>query len=140
MARRTWQAGIVYTLAACAFTWPLVRHPLRLLGATDPTGDPSLYLWVLGWDLRTLFEHPSWLLSGRIFDANIYYPAPHTLAYSDHLLLQALALSPVYALTHDVVFCYNVLLIASLVGLGARDAPARPDARARASGRHTWPG
>ena len=115
MMRRTWQAAIVYTLAACLFTWPLIRYPFSLLGATDPAGDPSLYLWVLGWDLRSLFEHPGWWLSGRVFDANIYHPAPNTLAYSDHLLLQALGLSPLYALTHDLVLCYNVLLIVSLV-------------------------
>jgi hypothetical protein len=114
MARRTWLAVFVYTVAACVFTWPLVRNPYSLLGATDLI-DPSLYLWVLGWDLHTLFEHPGWLLNGRIFDANIYHPAPNTLAYSDHLLPQALALAPIYALTHDLVFCYNVLLLASLV-------------------------
>jgi hypothetical protein len=115
MTRRTWTAGIVYTLAAGVFTWPLIRHPFSLLGATDPTGDPSLYLWVLGWDLRSLFEHPGWLLTGRVFDANIYHPAPNTLAYSDHLLPQALVLAPLYALTRDLVLCYNALLLGSLI-------------------------
>jgi hypothetical protein len=115
MAPRTWTAGLVYLLAACVFTWPLILHPRSLLGADDPTGDPSLYLWVLGWDLRSLFEHPGWLLTGRVFDANIYHPAPNTLAYSDHLLPQALVLAPLYALTRDLVLCYNVLLLGSLI-------------------------
>ena len=35
----------------------------------------SLNLWTLGWDLKTLSAHPGWLLSGRIFDANIFFPA-----------------------------------------------------------------
>ena len=116
IVRPTLLAAFVYTFAAGVLTWPLLRHPFALFGASDPVGDPALYLWVLGWDLRALFEHPTWLLNGRVFDANIYFPAPHTLAYSDHLLLQAVALSPVYALTHNLVLCYNVLLIASLVG------------------------
>ena len=57
---------------------------------------------------------PSWLLTGRVFNAGIFFPAPLALAYSDHLLLQALALWPVYAITHDLIFCYNLLLIGSL--------------------------
>lgn len=113
--RRTLIACAVYTLAAAAFTWPLVLHFTSLFGATDPNGDPSLYLWTLGWDLKTISTHPLWLLSGRVFDANIFFPAGGTLAYSDHLLLQALFLWPVYAVTHDLVLCYNVLLFASLV-------------------------
>jgi hypothetical protein len=114
--RRTLAAVLIYTLAACAFTWPLVLHPRFLWGAADVTGDPSLYLWVLGWDLRTLSTHPAWWLTGRVFEANIYFPAAHTLAYSDHLLLQALLLWPVYAISGDLVLCYNVLLFVSLLG------------------------
>ena len=112
--RRTLLTGLVYVLAACAFTWPLVLHLRSLFGAIDATGDPSLYLWTLGWDLHTISTHPTWLLTGRVFDAPVFFPAHHTLAYSDHLLLQAVALWPVYVITHDLVLCYNVLLIASL--------------------------
>src|SRR5712692_904736 len=101
MARRTLLATLVYAAGACVFSWPLVLHLRSFLGGQDVAGDPSLNLWTLGWDLRTLSTHPGWLLSGRVFEANIYFPAHHTLAYSDHLLLQALFLWPLYALTHD---------------------------------------
>ena len=57
---------------------------------------------------------PASVLSGRVFDANIFHPAQAALTFTDHLLLQALALSPLYALTHDAVLCYNVLVILSL--------------------------
>ncbi len=40
------------------------------------------------------------------------------MTFSDHLLLQSLVLSPVYALTNDVVLCYNLLLLISLAGSG----------------------
>ena len=106
--------GFLYALAACAFTWPLVRHPFALFGAADPTGDPSLNLWTLAWDLQTLSTHPTWLVTGRVFDAPMFFPAAHTLAYADHLLVQAIVMWPVHAVTHDPVFCYNVLLIVSL--------------------------
>jgi Protein of unknown function (DUF3108) len=112
--RTALRAGVVYAVAACAFTWPLVLHPFRVFGAADPAGDPSLNLWTLAWDLRTISTHPAWLVTGRVFDAPMFFPAHQSLAYSDHLLLQAAALWPAYALTHDPVFCYNVLLIASL--------------------------
>jgi hypothetical protein len=113
--KRTAAAVLVYTVAACAFTWPLLLHPQSLFGAVDPTGDPSLNLWVLGWDLQTLSRHPGWFLNGRVFNAPMFFPAPRALAYSDHLLLQSLIVSPIYALTHDLVLCYNVLLLGSLV-------------------------
>src|SRR5580765_3317080 len=103
MVRRTAAAAALYALIGCAFTWPLVLHPHARLGAMDPTGDPSLYLWTLGWDLRTLASHPAWPLTGRVFNAGISFPAPLTLAYSDPLLLQAVALWPVYAVTHDLI-------------------------------------
>ena len=139
MVRRTAAAAAVYALIGCAFTWPLVLHLGSLFGAEDPGGDPSLYLWTLGWDFHTISTHPLWLLTGRVFDANIFVPAARTLAYSDHLLLQALVLWPVYAATHNLVFCYNVLL-------SPRSSP-RPWRctcwRAKwpaASGRRMWPG
>ncbi len=115
---RAIRPALIYALAACAFTWPLVLHPFTLFGAHDPTGDPSLNLWTLTWDLQTLSAHPTWFLNGRVFDAPMFFPARHTLAYADHLLLQSIVLWPVYALTRNPVFCYNVLLIASLAASG----------------------
>ena len=115
MNRRTLLAAAVYCVGACLFTWPLVLHSRTLLGASDAIGDPSLNLWALGWDLRVISDHPSWLFTGRVFDANIFFPAPHTLAYSDNLLPQAVALWPVYAISGDLVLCYNVLFFGSLV-------------------------
>jgi len=106
---------VVYLAAAAVTTWPLILHPSALLGAQVGPGDPYLNVWILGWDMQTLLSTPRALITGAIFNANIFYPAAGTLAYSDHLLLQAIVLLPVYALTHDVVLCYNVLLAASLI-------------------------
>lgn len=113
IARRFVVPLSAYLLVAVTLTWPLVLHPRSRLGALGP-GDPSLNLWILGWDLQTLSTHPGWLATGRIFEANIFFPAHRTLAYSDHLILQALALWPAFAASHDLVLCYNVLLLASL--------------------------
>ncbi len=107
--------ALVYCLAAAACTWPLILHPASLLGAPVGPGDPFLYLWTLGWGMRAVLTDPVSLVTGQVFDANIFHPAAGTLAYSDHLLMQSLVLAPLYAVTDDVVLCYNVLLLASLV-------------------------
>ncbi|RPJ61225.1 MAG: DUF3108 domain-containing protein [Acidobacteria bacterium] len=72
-------------------------------------------LWILGWDLSTIARDPAALVDGRVFNANIFFPAAQTLAYSDHLILQALAAWPAWALTGNLSFCYNALLFGSWV-------------------------
>jgi hypothetical protein len=106
---------LVYAVAAVVTTWPLALHPTAYLGAPIGPGDPYLNLWILGWGMQTFVSNPGSLLTGRVFDANIFHPAAGTLAYSDHLLLQSGVLAPLYAMTGDVVLCYNLLLLASLV-------------------------
>lgn len=106
---------LAYCAIAVVTTWPLALHPRALLGAPVGPGDPFLNVWILGWGLHALTTSPLSLIDGRVFDANIFHPASGTLAYSDHLLLQSLGLSPLYWASGDVVLCYNVLLLASLV-------------------------
>src|SRR5947207_13806426 len=106
---------LAYLTAVVVATWPLVTHPRALLGAGSGPGDPYLNLWILGWGMQAVLSNPASLFSGSVFNANIFYPAAGTLAYSDHLLLQSIVLAPLYAVTRDVVLCYNVLLVASLL-------------------------
>ena len=89
-------AGLaIYVLVAVLATWPLAWRPRTLLGAPQGEGDPYLNLFTLGWDLRQLFLAPSSWLTGAVFDAPIFHPARQTLAFTDHLLLQALLVSPI---------------------------------------------
>jgi hypothetical protein len=106
---------LVYVAAAIVATWPLAAQLTTHLGAPEGPGDPYLNLWILGWDLQVLTRDPGALLDGRVFDAPIFHPAAGTLAYSDHLLLQAIALIPVHLATGDPVVGYNLLLLASFV-------------------------
>jgi hypothetical protein len=105
---------LVYTIAAVVVTFPLVVSLTTRLGALQGPGDPYLNLWILGWGLRAWTTDPLSVFDGRVFDANIFFPAEGTLAYSDHFLLQSLALAPVFAVTGDAVLCYNLLLIGSI--------------------------
>lgn len=128
--------ALAYLAAAVLFTWPLAFRLTTHLGAPEGPGDPYLNLWILGWDLRTLTERPSAALNGAIFDARIFHPAADTLAYSDHLIPQALMVLPLFAVTRDPVLCYNVLLLLSLAASGlAMHACAR---QLGASRRAAW--
>ncbi|MDP1572058.1 MAG: DUF3108 domain-containing protein [Vicinamibacterales bacterium] len=108
----------LFTAAAVIVTWPLATQMTTHLGALAGPGDPYLNLWILGWGLEQWTTDPLGVLSGRAFDANIFHPATGTLTYSDHLLLPALVLAPLYAATGDVVLCYNVLLLISMAASG----------------------
>ncbi len=108
-------ALLVFCGLAVLLTWPLILAPATKLGALNGPGDPYLNLWILGWDLRTISTSPLSLLNGGVFDANIFHPARQTLTYSDHFLLQALCVWPLYAITHNLVLCYNAVLFGSLI-------------------------
>ena len=108
------RAAGIYLVAAVVLTWPLAAHLTSRLGAVEGAGDPYLNLWILGWGMKAWLSDPMSVLNGSVFNANIFHPSAGTLTYSDHLLLQSLAMSPLYAVTGNLVLCYNVLLIASL--------------------------
>lgn len=114
-------AAAVYLAIAIAATWPLALG----LGRDVPSdlGDPVFVMWVLAWDCEQLIAILGGDL-GRIrtfFDANIFHPAPLALAYSDHLIVQAVQALPVYAATRNPILCYNLLFLSTFVlsALGA---------------------
>jgi hypothetical protein len=114
-------AACVYTLIAVWATWPLARG-LSHDVAWD-LGDPVLVIWAIAWNCAQLLA----ILSGDVgrtatyFDANIFAPATHTLAYSEHFIGQSLEALPIYAATGNAILCYNLLYLSTFVlsGLGA---------------------
>jgi hypothetical protein len=114
------RATAAYALIALVFTWPLALG----LGRDVPwdLGDSLLNIWILGWDADRLLRFVSGdfnALKG-FWNANIFYPEPLTLAYSEHLFAQAVQMLPIYALTKNLILCYNVLFLSTFVlsGLG----------------------
>lgn len=116
--RRAGVAAAVYLGAAVLLTWPLARMAASHLGAPEGAGDPYLNLWVLGWGMRAWLSDPAAILTGRVFDAPMFHPAPLTLTYSDHQLVQALVGAPVYAATGNLTLAYNVILLLSIAASG----------------------
>jgi F5/8 type C domain len=112
-ARAVWSATLAYLALTIAYSWPL---PIRLLhGVAHDPGDPLLNAWILWWTTKAVPLTAHW------WNAPIFYPAPGTLAFSEHLLGLAPLAAPLIALTHNVLFGYNVTLLASFVlcALGA---------------------
>jgi hypothetical protein len=113
LLRRTGSIALLYFLATLVLTYPLSLHPASLALGLD--ADSNLYLWTLAWDVHAFLSQPL-----AIFDANIYFPERHTLAYSENLIGSALVAAPVIWLTGNAQLALNVatLLSCALCGLG----------------------
>jgi hypothetical protein len=117
---RASHALAAYLAISIAATWPLVRGLGRDV-AWD-LGDSVLNMWILAWDCEQIRA----ILGGdfsrfaTFFDANIFHPAPLTLAYSEHLIPQALQVFPVYLVSANPILCYNLVFLSTFVlsGLG----------------------
>jgi len=96
----------LYMLIAIAATHPLWLH----LASAVPSdiGDPLLNTWILAWDTHALTTAPL-----SLFQANIFYPLPNTLAFSEHLLGIALTMLPLLLVTGEPVVAYNLAFIFS---------------------------
>jgi hypothetical protein len=69
-------------------TWPQAEHLSSML---SPHFDAQFSIWRLGWIAHALATAPT-----KIFDANIFHPAPTTLAYSDATMLQGVLGAPLF--------------------------------------------
>ena len=114
-ARDALVATLAYAALTIAFTWPLAKGLTRDLAGDF--GDPLLNCWILAWDADHLLRALRGDLTALAgyWNANIYYPHPLALAYSDHLTAQALQILPVYAITKNPLLCYNVLFLSTFV-------------------------
>ena len=92
--RRLTNASLVYIIATCILSYPLVAN-LTSASRLD-NGDARLNAWAISWVAHQLVENPI-----ELFEANIFYPLRHSLAYSEHLTLQGLLALPLLAITDD---------------------------------------
>jgi len=70
--------------------------------------DNLLNVWIISWDGHALVTSPT-----SLFQANINYPSPDSLAFSEDLLSFALIAAPISWITGNAVFAYNFV---SLIG------------------------
>jgi hypothetical protein len=105
-------------LVATWATWPLVAHLRTQVarpgsgGILDVIGSSDVFLthWILAWDTHALRTAPT-----RLLDANIFWPAPRTLALSEHMLGFLPLYLPLALASHDPVFAHQGTLLLTFV-------------------------
>ena len=112
LRRATAAALLLFTVLSLVLTYPLALH---MADAVEDRQDALLNVWITAWDGHQLLSDPL-----DLFDANIFYSYPRTLAYSELLLGNGLLALPITAVTGNPVLGYNVALLLSFVlsGLG----------------------
>jgi hypothetical protein len=102
-------AGVAafFTALTVLMTWPQARwFPTHALDHQDV----YFNMWRLGWFAHALVSSPS-----TLFQANIYYPEPNTLAFSDAMVVESLIALPMLLAGTRPVLVHNLLLFAAIV-------------------------
>ena len=96
---------ILYTALACVMTFPLVWH----LSSAMPhdLGDPLLSTTLLWWNAHTT------PLTDRWWDGLWFWPAPGSVAFSDHRLGESLMATPLQWFGLNAVTAANLTLLAT---------------------------
>ena len=92
---------------AVVHTWPLATNPATL--SSNDNADAQLNEWILAWVQHTLPRAPF-----HLFQANIFYPANDSLAFSEPLIVPAILGAPIAWLGGSPVLVFNLLAIAGL--------------------------
>jgi len=108
--KREWLGA---TFAIAMATVVMLRQQVLAFTSVPDFGDPLFSMWRLSWIAHQLPREPA-----RLFDANIYYPAAGTLAYSDAMLVPGLLAAPALWLGAPVLIVYTTLLLGTFVAAG----------------------
>jgi len=103
---------LLYGALTLVMTYPQVRVLDR--GVSLDLGDPLFSTWRLSWIAHQFPRAPL-----HLFDANIFYPEPRTLAYSDSMVVPALTAAPLVWLGMRQLLATNLLLLSGFFFSGA---------------------
>jgi hypothetical protein len=107
-ARRHAATLILFAALTIAHTWPLAAAP-GYWSRVD-NADYALNAWTLAWVVHQAPRDPL-----HLFDANIFYPERRTLAFSEHLVPEAVLVAPVRWAGRSAVTAVNVATMAGFV-------------------------
>jgi hypothetical protein len=110
-SRAPWLALGLFILLAVAHTWPLASAPGRL--GRNFQADTQLNAWTMAWVAHQIVHDPL-----HLFDANIFYPERHTLAFSEHLFVQSMMGAPIRWAGGSPILVYNLVFIAGMALTG----------------------
>jgi len=102
---------ITFALLAVLHTWPLASDPAHL--SRNDNADTLLNEWIVAWVGHQAPRQPL-----KLFDANIFYPEPRTLAYSEYLMVPSALGAPLQAVGASPVLVYNLLMLAGFTLTG----------------------
>ena len=102
---------LLFVALAALHTWPLAAG-LGSLSRHD-IADAALNEWAIAWVAHQLPRDPL-----HLFDANIFYPEPNTLAFSEHLFVQGVMAAPLIWLGVPTLVVHNVLILAGFALTG----------------------
>lgn len=95
---------LLFVLLVFLFTLPF---SLRLHKAVISSHvDNLLNVWILSWDAHAVATDPA-----ALFQANMNYPSPDSLAFSEHLFILAMFAAPVTWVTGNPVLAYNLVAL-----------------------------
>lgn len=114
--RRTNKAGLpwllsslgLFILLAVVVSYPVITR-LSDFSVLSRFADTLLQAWTLRWDVHALLGGPAGLQN--FWHANIFYPYPLTLAFSEHLLATALVFMPLTLLSSTPLAPANLGII-----------------------------
>src|SRR5438105_3681354 len=95
--------AVLFVALSLLMTWPLARN---LGTAVCYPGDPFINTWILDWDWYATLRQPL-----HLFEANAFYPAHDSLAFSENLYGIALLLLPLRAFGMGALAAHNVALL-----------------------------
>jgi hypothetical protein len=96
-----------FSFMAVVHSWPLASNPAGL--ARLDNHDAELNTWIVAWVAHAL---PAQALS--LFEAPIFHPERHSLAFSEHMLVPSAMGAPLIWLGASPVLVYNVLIMLGL--------------------------
>jgi ABC-type dipeptide/oligopeptide/nickel transport system permease component len=110
MPRRARGSAVAIALYLVLVFLSFLPQSLRPGDTIAYVGDSLESVYIVAWNVHQLFRSPA-----HLFEANVLYPHPRALAFTDHRLLPSLAVAPVLWATGNAVLATN------LVGDALRD-------------------
>jgi len=102
---------LLFLALTLIFFWPLPAHLAS--GISGDPGDPFLNARLIAWDADTLVKNPT-----NLFNVNFFHPSRDVLTFSEHLITLGVLGIPLFHLTKNAAFTYNILSILGYVFSG----------------------
>jgi len=107
---REWAIIGLFSCLTVLMLYPLSIHLSTMV--PEPT-DPLLNAWRMQWNTRAFLSGPSGI--ANLFNTNIFYPFPLTLAYSEHFLMISAQALPFLVLADSHLFGMNLSVLVTFV-------------------------